>query len=224
MSRTRTAPVRPAPAFLPEDVLTSPGVGGAVVLDLRPAMAFLGGHLPGSLHLPPPPALETLAPRVLPGDRSRDRGLVLLVRDQAQGEAAVGALEAAGFGGAVMALLPVSALSAWARGGGKLEIVPQITPEEAVDGLEAGAVKLLDVRDALAWAAGRIPGSTHLPLDRLGELAWSVGGADHGIGSGPVAVISERGVESAVAAGLLQRLGITEVQDVVGGFLGWGGR
>jgi hydroxyacylglutathione hydrolase len=194
-----------------------------VVLDLRPAMAFLGGHLPGSLHLPPPPDLEALAPRVLPGDWARDRGLVLLVRDQAQGEAAVGALVAGGFGGAVVGLLHVSALSAWARGGGKLEIVPQITPEEAVDGLEAGALGLLDVRDALAWAAGRIPGSTHLPLDRLGELAWSVREPEHRIGPGPVAVISERGLESPVAAGLLQRMGITGVQDVAGGFLGWGG-
>ncbi len=44
--------------------------------------------------------------------------------------------------------------------------VPEVTPVEAAERLEGGAV-LVDVREDDEWAAGHAPGARHMPLSRL---------------------------------------------------------
>jgi hydroxyacylglutathione hydrolase len=216
-------PIRPRPAFIPDATLTAPGAEEALedtlVLDLRSAMGYMGGHLPGALHLPLGPELERLAGRVLPSDRD----LLLLLQQADDGEGAWEALERAGFT-RVRGLIAPSALGAWAREGGKLEIIPQISPEEAVDGAAAGILEILDVREDGAKRSEpkttEAPPMTRLPLDLWNP--WDPTALDSLPSGRPLAVISAHGRASPVVAGLLQRLGVKEVLDVAGGFRAWG--
>jgi hydroxyacylglutathione hydrolase len=67
------------------------------------------------------------------------------------------------------------------------------------------------VREADEWRDGHIAGSTHTPYHDLDALPPDVDPAR------PVAVICASGQRSAVAAGLVQRLGADTVLHVAGG-------
>ena len=66
--------------------------------------------------------------------------------------------------------------------------------------LATGAVLLLDVRDDDEWDAGHVPGSAHLPLERLREAA-------HLLPAVPIVTACSGGRRAAAAASALRRLG-----------------
>lgn len=59
-----------------EELLRRIGTGEAVVLDVRPDPEFVGGHLPGAIHIP----LEELTDRL--GELPRDREIIAYCRGQ----------------------------------------------------------------------------------------------------------------------------------------------
>lgn len=70
---------------------------------------------------------------------------------------------------------------------------------------------LLDVRTTLEYASGRIPGSIHLPLDRLGEIEQIVPDKDT-----PLFVYCLSGARSGTAADLLRAMGYSNAQNIGG--------
>jgi hydroxyacylglutathione hydrolase len=72
-------------------------------------------------------------------------------------------------------------------------------------------MQVLDVREQAEWDEGRIPGSLFVPYHDIRALPEGLDPA------APVAVICGSGQRSAVAAGLLQRLGARRVAHVAGG-------
>jgi rhodanese-related sulfurtransferase len=76
-------------------------------------------------------------------------------------------------------------------------------------------LQLLDVRREGEWQAGHIEGAEWFPLDNFKisapELDPSV----------PVAVHCQGGYRSMIACSLLQRAGIENVMNVIGGFDAW---
>jgi hydroxyacylglutathione hydrolase len=183
---------------------------GAVVVDTRPYPAFGGGHVPGTLNIPLNRSFTTMSGWILPYDRD----LHLIVDDEAAGAEAVRNLRGIGLD-RVETLLPVSAVGAWARSGGKLETVGRISADELEDGLESGDVQLLDVRWNDEWKRGRIPGSVHIPLGDLEERMDEVPNGK------PLAITCASGARSAIAASLLQRSGVKEVANLEGGYARW---
>ena len=85
---------------------------------------------------------------------------------------------------------------------------------EALAGLQAGRLALVDVREDAERERGFVPGSQHLPLGqlkrRLGELP-----ADR-----PVAFICQSGRRSAMAATAARRAGL-DARNVAGGMTAW---
>ena len=79
-----------------------------------------------------------------------------------------------------------------------------------------GAV-LLDVRTPEEYAKGHIPGSRNIPLQTLDSMAGRIGSLDT-----PLFVYCRSGSRSGQAAGLLQQMGFTNVQNI-GGILGYSG-
>lgn len=77
---------------------------------------------------------------------------------------------------------------------------------------------LLDVRTKEEYMEKRIPGSVNLPLDDIGRARFFV--ADL---STPVYVYCRSGSRSRSAAGVLKKLGFTNVHDI-GGILSYKGR
>jgi hydroxyacylglutathione hydrolase len=183
---------------------------GAVVVDTRPYPAFGGGHVPGTLNIPLNRSFTTMAGWILPYNRD----LHLIVDDDETGAEAVRNLRGIGLD-RVETLIPVSAVGAWARDGGKLEIVGRISADELEDGLESGEVQLLDVRWNDEWKRGRIPGAVHIPLGDLEERM------DELPNGKPLVLTCASGARSAIAASLLQRSGVKEVANLEGGYARW---
>jgi rhodanese-related sulfurtransferase len=90
---------------------------------------------------------------------------------------------------------------------------PQVTPEEAVQRLEAGAL-LLDVREADEWRAGHAPGARHLPLGRLQEEHTTLP-TDR-----PIVAVCRSGARSDRAAAALRGAGY-DVVNLAGGMKAW---
>jgi rhodanese-related sulfurtransferase len=93
--------------------------------------------------------------------------------------------------------------------------VPTISVDQLPDPLPEGLV-VLDVREAVEWAHGRIEGALHIPLgeivDRVGEVPADA----------RVLVVCKVGGRSAQATGFLSRSGIDAV-NLDGGMLEWAG-
>jgi len=91
--------------------------------------------------------------------------------------------------------------------------VPQITPDEAAQRVEAGAY-LLDVREDDEWEAGHAPEAHHLPLGRVQS--------EHGDlpKDGEIVVICRAGGRSEQAAVALRSAGY-EAINIAGGMRAW---
>ncbi len=98
------------------------------------------------------------------------------------------------------------------------EITPRQTKAMLLD---AGSrVILLDCRRPEEWAAGRIPGAVHIPMDqieaRADELEDDEGGKAH-----PIAVYCHTGRRSLRVASALRGLGYSRASSVAGGIDLW---
>lgn len=91
--------------------------------------------------------------------------------------------------------------------------IQQITPQDAADRIESGAL-LLDVREPDEWAAGHAPGAKHVPL---GELNARV---DELPKDRPIVAICRVGGRSGKATEALVASGY-DVVNLDGGMQAW---
>ena len=97
--------------------------------------------------------------------------------------------------------------------------VQNIDPVQALELIQDGAVRVLDVRTPGEFQAnGHIPGAELLPVDLIATAAATL--AREGA---PVLVACEHGVRSAHAASFLARAGFPRVLNLVGGMSQWSG-
>ncbi|MFI5234222.1 MAG: rhodanese-like domain-containing protein, partial [Gemmatimonadales bacterium] len=154
---------RGLPTPLPLSSLTV--AAPALIVDLRPAAEFAGGHLPGTLNIPWNRSFANWAGSLLPYDRD----LALILPGAAVLAEAMRVLTSIGLD-RVSGWWPAAVVAEWAAAGGKPETVAQATPAELAK--HPGTV--LDVRGRSEWDAGHLPGALHIPLqelaERLGEL------------------------------------------------------
>ncbi|MEA2487263.1 MAG: hypothetical protein QOF16_917 [Actinomycetota bacterium] len=90
----------------------------------------------------------------------------------------------------------------------------EMSPTDSAAALADGSLTLVDVREAYEWDAGRVPGSVHIPLDRLAEEAATLPGDK------PIAFICLSGARSAMATSAFRAAGY-EAFNVTGGFRAW---
>jgi len=204
----------PSARRLPENRLEELRAGGALIVDTRSAAEFAEGHVPGTLNIPLDRSFTTWAGWLLPYTQD----FWLIVDDRTGPEAAEEALvdlamigldRAAGWFGA-------AAVEAWARETDQdLEMLREIGPKELAEGIERGALSVLDVRGESEWMAGHIPGATHIPLGYLSKRMDEVPTGR------TLAVQCQSGGRSAIAASVLLAKGVTNVVNVRGGFGRW---
>ena len=98
---------------------------------------------------------------------------------------------------------------------GSDSLVPQISPAEAADLLDAADTVFIDVRDAHERLADSLPSSEHIPLDELIErgVAFPV--------STRIVIYCASGSRSLLAAESLIRRGYARVENLAGGLSGW---
>jgi hydroxyacylglutathione hydrolase len=178
---------------------------GAVVIDGRPADVFDAGHVGGAVNIP---AGENdagaLAARLL----SPDVPLIAAATWRTQANWMADRLGHAGFRWVLGALDGEDALRAFAgrprHRSGAVEV------DRLAGELATGAVLLLDVRDDDEWRAGHVPGSAHLPLQRLREAA-------HLLPAVPIVTVCSGSGRAAAAASALRRLGHRNIWRVADG-------
>ena len=94
-------------------------------------------------------------------------------------------------------------------------MIHQITPQAAQELIAAGAVEIVDVREAHEWASGHLAGARHVPLDRVRRDP---------AGSLPrdgVLFVCAAGVRSETAARIALANGLTRVYNLTAGTRGW---
>ncbi len=189
---------------------------GAELIDTRSHVAFVSGHVPGSLAIPLEPPFSQwigwLVPPerplvfVLESERAREqvaRELIRIGYDDLRGhlEGGVEAWRAAGLPVAATMVVPIQ----------ELERLRTEHPELAV----------LDVRWDDEWQAGHLSGAWHLALPDLPARAHAL---PHGQ---PLAVHCAHRFRSTIAVSLLERVGLGPLYHLDGGVNGWqaaGGR
>lgn len=196
-----------APA-LPVEAVARLRDGGALLLDLRGSLAFASAHIPGSLHVDStqPPAANWIGTVVPPDSR-----LVLILDKDEDFEDRRTMLRRIGYD-AVEGWLE-GGLAAWIGKGLPVEGLPIMSIDDFKRRLADGKPPLvIDVRTEQEVARSRIPGSTHLPFDRLlaDEACPGREDADR-------IVVCQTGYRAAIASALLQSRGCARVSLLAGG-------
>ncbi len=210
-NRRSGAPSPPDPRLLTGDALLSMLGTGATVLDSRAPTAFDRGHVAGSINLPVSSAgVGTRAGWAL----DPEVPVVIVAADAADAGRMALALEAVGFWN----LVGVSIADAedWGRHSVPVAHSDSWDLERLADGLRRQSVDLVDVREPSEWVSGHIPGSHHVPLNRLRDVQ-SIVLPQRGR---TTAVACAAGMRAAFAASLLRRAGRPDVVRVAGGGIG----
>ncbi len=206
----------PVPPALAPDAVERALAAGALVLDVREANAFLGGHVPDSVHIGLGGQFAPWAGALLPVDAP-----LVLVTESAEevGEARmrlarVGLERVIGYldGG----------VAAWEAAGRPVRAMTQMTVDELA-AARSGTLHVVDVRRPTEFATTRIPEATSLPLDDLRALAAPGGAALDPLSgvAAPLAVTCQGGYRSAIAASLLARHHRGPIVNVIGGTAAW---
>ena len=197
-----------APVRLDGDELRGLLAAGATVLDSRLPEEFDGGHLAGAVNLPvSSPGVGTRAGWAL----EPDERIVIVSPNAAAAQEMASALQAVGF--LALAGYTIADRRAWERA----ELPVAESGSWDLDRLAAAvrddAVDLVDVRELSEWELGHVPGSYHVPLHRLRDVA-ALSIPDRGR---TTAVACAAGIRAAFAASLLRRAGRSDVVRVSGG-------
>ena len=173
----------------------------AIVLDVRSTPEFVAGHRAGAVGVPlAGSSFGTKAAFVLP-----EGPIVVHAVGEAEAKEAARSLHAVG-------LLDVAG---WQEGGGAERLEP-VAMDEVERLLAADEIELLDVREADERDGGYVPGSRSLPY-RTARAA-----AENGLlGELPVVTICESGPRAAVAASVLQSVGVAARPVLDGGVATW---
>jgi glyoxylase-like metal-dependent hydrolase (beta-lactamase superfamily II)/rhodanese-related sulfurtransferase len=180
---------------------------GALIVDVRTDLQFDEAHVEGSVCVT---ALHggfgtKLAWLAEPGQE-----VVLVGRDDADAHLAAGL--AAAVGVRTVSGYLAGGMTSWRLEGRDVRRVERIGVTDLRERTQADSeVQILDVREAAEWRDGHIPGAAHTAYHDLDALPADLDPER------AIAVICASGQRSAVAAGLVQRLGATTVLHVAGG-------
>ncbi|HET7464682.1 MAG TPA: rhodanese-like domain-containing protein [Longimicrobium sp.] len=202
----------PRPPHLEKDRLAAVVERGATVVDLRSAGEYAVAHVPGTVNVPLNRSFNTWAGWLLPYDRD----VYLIVPEPAAEsvDRAVRELSMVGLD-RVAGWFTARALEAWRATGRETGSIAQITSRELAGRMRMGTVTVLDVRGRAEWEAGHLPGVENVPVGYLADRFEEIPRGR------PLVVHCQGGARSAIAASVLQALGIRDVLNLTGGYREW---
>lgn len=194
----------PEPRALELDEFEAAVSAGAELVDVRTFEAFAGCSIPGSLALPLS-MLSGYGGWFL----SYERPLALIAEDQDQMMEAVERLARMGYTRFEGYL--AGGVFAWAKSGRAIQSIPAVSAANLLERRDRGdQLTVLDVRKDSEWRDGHLFGAHHrflgdLPShDGLGELDT------------PIVTLCESGKRALVAASILRRKGLEQVEACFG--------
>lgn len=199
----------PVPRHLHQAELDAALATGTMVVDTRPADAYAGGHIAGTINIPLGEGFVTWAGWLLPYDRP----FALIVDDHDAVEA-IDELRLIGLD-AVSGYWTPGVFGTWAAQGHELAVIQRTDPAGLREILHDDDVLVLDVREPSEVALGRVAGSHAIPLGYLARRLNEVP-PDR-----TVVVYCQSGRRSSIAASVLAAAAYPRVLDLVGGFDAW---
>ncbi|MFQ6132237.1 MAG: rhodanese-like domain-containing protein [Armatimonadota bacterium] len=182
---------------------------GMLVVDVRDPEAFGGGHIPGSFSIP----LDTVpvfAGYLLPYDQPI--GLVVEYPEQAR--TARQHLLRIGYDHAVAYLH--NGMHAWQVSGREFETLPQVHVGKLKDRMDRGdEFALLDVRSKSEFDAGHPPGAVNIYVGELPQRLAEVPAER------PITCFCGSGIRAMVAASVLRRNDVQQVENCLGSMMAW---
>lgn len=194
---------------LPLEKVVSLEKEGAQLVDTRNAADFAGSHLAGSINIGLEGKYATWAGTILDKEKP-----IIVIAEPGQEEESVMRLGRIGFDNVV----------GYLEGGVEIlenkpkliEQIKRITARALADQIEKGKSPLiLDVRTDKEWEAGHLDGSINIPLNHLEDQLGNVP-QDRS-----VVVHCKGGYRSSLAASILKKNGVINLQDLVGGYDAW---
>jgi glyoxylase-like metal-dependent hydrolase (beta-lactamase superfamily II)/rhodanese-related sulfurtransferase len=186
--------------------------GTAVLLDVRNAASYGAGHLPGSINIGLGGKFATWAGSLIPMSKQ-----IVLIADGV-GEVDEAVVRLARVGLENVAGYLAHGVYSWDRAGMQLVTTAQMPVDELRDRISDETVsdlQLIDVRGPGEYKAGHVPGAASMPLPRLEDQVGQLGK------DSPLAVICASGYRSSIATSLLEKHGLRELYNVVGGTSAW---
>ncbi|MFN0099327.1 MAG: MBL fold metallo-hydrolase [Gemmatimonadaceae bacterium] len=200
----------PTPASGDRTTLARAFGQGVVVIDTRSAARYAEAHVPGTLNIPMSKTFSTWAGWLV----RYDLDIHLIADDRATATKAVRELAMIGLD-RVTTWYEAKVIADWKAAGGPTGTVAKTSVTALAPRLAAGDVTVIDVRNQTEWDAGHLPGARHIPIgylaERLGEIPRDK----------PIVVQCQSGARSAIATSHLQRLGLSDLSDLTGGFAAW---
>ena len=182
--------------------------GRAVLIDGRDHREFDGAHAPGAINITMNQSgVGTRAAWMVDPEAT----IITTAGGDDQARAMVPMLEAVGFRN-VHGYLS-GGMSAWHSAGLQFETTPAVDMPTLAEQLRAGEVILVDVRSEAEWRNGHVENAIHVPYQQLRQgVPESVARAD-----GHLAVACSGGIRSTIAASMLMRAGVKNVEHVADG-------
>jgi rhodanese-related sulfurtransferase len=117
----------------------------------------------------------------------------------------------------ILILVVTGGMLVWPMFGGRFSGVREVGAFEATALINRRNAVLVDVRESKEYDEGRIPNAVHVPQSQLADRAQEL--KRHT--TRPVIAYCDRGVRSRNAAGVLAKLGFSEVYTLRGGLRAW---
>lgn len=183
----------------------SEALAAGTVVDLAPSPEFAKGHVPGSINIPIGMLAAWAGWLVDYG-----RPIYLICKPEQLEEAArllhkIGVEEIVGGFNSAEILASGAAIETYATG----------TPADLSSLIDAGKVKLIDVRSNEEWTEGHIKQAEHRFLGRLPDHLEDLSDDK------TIVVHCRTGARSAIGVSVLQAAGLKNVVNLTGGYMAW---
>jgi glyoxylase-like metal-dependent hydrolase (beta-lactamase superfamily II)/rhodanese-related sulfurtransferase len=181
---------------------------GAVLIDGRDQREFDAAHVPGSINVTMNQSgVGTRAAWMV----DLESEVIVAAEGDEEARRMIARLEAVGFRH-IRGYL-AGGINVWRASVLGAETTPALDIPGLAERLKNEEVVLLDVRSAAAWAAGHVEGSIHVPYQQLrDEVLHELRAEDK-----PLAIVCGSGVRSALAASVLKRAGVENIEHVADG-------
>jgi len=201
---TETSPLKPLLPQRVEELVE----GGTVLIDGRDQREFDAAHVPGSINVTMNQTGVGMRAAWMVDPESE---VIVSAEGDEEARRMIPMLEAVGFRH-IRGYL-AGGINVWRASGLQTGTTLALDIPGLAERLKKGEVVLLDVRSAAEWAAGHVEGSIHVPYQQLrDEVPDELRAEDK-----PLAVVCGSGVRSALAASVLKRAGVENVEHVADG-------
>jgi len=202
--------VRPLLVEIPQIPLLTPAQfvayqgAGAIVIDTRAKELFLNGHLAGALNIQLKRSFATWAGWTIPYNRP-----LILIAESEQVEELIRLLMRIGLDEVVGYISEITEL------GLPLQSTPAVSMEDVKAVQGDPSVQLIDVRNAVEYEAGHIPGARHIMWGKM-EAGIPLLNSDQ-----ETVVYCQSGDRATIASSVLRRNGFENVKIYTGSMADW---